>query len=237
MKPVMNSFLSAALFVLMTVLSSQVQAEKLDSMAERLQACVICHAAKDTQSADAYYPRIAGKPAGYLYNQLSNFRDGRRTYTPMTNLLDTLSEDYLKQIAAYFSSLHPAFAPEVSAAVTPALFTRGQLLVRQGDPAKKIPACAACHGSRLLGVVPAIPGLLGLPRDYINAQFGAMRNGSRRNSSPDCMAQIARRLSADDINSVATWLSAQPIVGDEAPDAVLPDPMPLRCGSVTPEAK
>ena len=36
---------------------------------------------------DGYYPRLAGKPAGYLYNQLVNLQQGRRNYPLMQNLL------------------------------------------------------------------------------------------------------------------------------------------------------
>ncbi|PRC94843.1 Cytochrome c [Solimicrobium silvestre] len=209
------------------------QAVAPDTMAERVKACVICHTPQDKVGSDAYYPRIAGKPAGYLYHQLQNFRDGRRNYTAMTNLLDPLSDDYIKKIAQYFSEQHPAYAPLASTAVTPALFERGQVLIHQGDPAKNIPACVACHGTALLGVAPFIPGLLGLPRDYINAQFGAMRNGTRRNAAPDCMAEIAQHLSSEDINSVATWLSAQKISSGDQPATSLPNLMPLKCGSVS----
>ena len=203
-----------------------------DSMEERVKACVMCHAPQDKATADAYYPRIAGKPVGYLYNQLINFKEGRRTYTAMTNLIDPLSDAYLQKIAVYFSQLHPAYVPQPSPSATPEMFARGQILVTKGDPAKNIPACVACHSSTLLGVTPAVPGLLGLPRDYINAQFGAMRNGARRNSAPDCMAQIAQRMSSDDINSAATWLSAQKMNEGDKPTNSLPAPMPLKCGSV-----
>ena len=47
-------------------------------MAERVRACTACHGKEGRATSDGYYPRIAGKPAGYLYNQLVNFRDGRR---------------------------------------------------------------------------------------------------------------------------------------------------------------
>ncbi len=40
----------------------------------------------------------------------------------------------------------------------------------------------------MTGRAPFIPGLLGLPRDYLNAQLGAWRNGQRHASPPDCMA-------------------------------------------------
>jgi cytochrome c553 len=56
-----------------------------------------------------YFPRIAGKPAGYLYNQLIAFRDGRRRYPPMNYLLDFLPDAYLQKMAEHFASLRPPF--------------------------------------------------------------------------------------------------------------------------------
>ena len=50
-------------------------------------------------------------------------------------------------------------------------------------PSKQIPACAACHGKTLTGMQPAIPGLVGLHSDYISAQVGAWRSGTRHANS------------------------------------------------------
>ena len=72
--------------------------------------------------------------------------------------------------------------------------------------------CTACHGPSMAGRAPAIPGLLGLPRDYLIAQFGQWVNGKRKAAAPDCMGEIAGKLTADDISAVATWLAAQPVV-------------------------
>jgi cytochrome c553 len=88
-----------------------------------------------------------------------------------------------------------------------------------------------CHGQQLTGVRPNIPGLLGLPRDYLNAQLGAWRSGQRRAHAPDCMAQIARQLSPDDLNAVTTWLAAQPLPADTKPIERLPKPPQIACGS------
>ena len=49
-----------------------------DTMAQRTLACTACHGEQGRAGPDGYYPRLAGKPAGYLYNQLVNFREGRR---------------------------------------------------------------------------------------------------------------------------------------------------------------
>ncbi len=82
------------------------------------------------------------------------------------------------------------------------------------------------------GVAPAIPGLLGLPRDYINAQLGAWKNGIRRAHAPDCMAQVAQRLSDADVGAVSAWLGTQVASADARPASGIALPLPLHCGGV-----
>jgi cytochrome c553 len=203
-----------------------------DTMAQRLLACTSCHARTDTAHGTEYFPRISGKPAGYLYNQLVNFRDGRRQYPVMTYVVTHLPDPYLREIADYFASQHPPAPPVAQSPASPALLERGRVLAMQGDPARRIPACIACHGQALTGAFPTVPGLVGLPRDYVNAQFGAWRNRTRQAAQPDCMATIAARLTLDDINAVSTWLAHQPFSADARPAPALTQPLPLACGSV-----
>ena len=204
-----------------------------DSMAQRLAACTVCHGKQGRAAPDGYHPRIAGKPAGYLYNQLQNFRDGRRGYGPMVSLVAPLPDDYLLAIAQHFAALDlPYEAPALRRDAAPTL-ARGRQLALQGDAARQLPACSACHGAALTGVQPATPGLLGLPRDYLVGQIGAWVTGQRRAHAPDCMAQVAQRLGGSDIEAVSAWLSSQPLPA--SPEAVAPDARvepPLACGSV-----
>jgi cytochrome c553 len=206
-----------------------------DSMAQRTLACVACHGKEGRAGPDGYYPRIAGKPAGYLYNQLLNFRDGRRHYGLMTRMVDPLSDSYLLEIAEYFSALDVPYPPPQAASVTPAVLARGRTLTLHGDAAQRIPACTQCHGLALTGVAPNIPGLLGLPRDYLNSQLGAWRTRERRAHAPDCMAQIANQLKPEDVNAVTAWLAAQPLPANTKPATVLPAVAPdaprITCGS------
>ena len=205
-----------------------------NTMAQRVQACTGCHGAQGRAASDGYYPRIAGKPAGYLYHQLLNFRDGRRHYPLMANLLAPLSDTYLREIAEHFANLElPYPPPQVATGGVDAL-TRGELLVTRGDAALRIPACVQCHGEALMGVAPAIPALLGLPRDYLNAQLGAWRTGNRHATAPDCMAQVAQRLAPADISALSQWLAAQPVGPGAKPAASLPAPLPLPCGGLNP---
>ncbi|WP_374663691.1 cytochrome c [Ramlibacter sp.] len=182
-----------------------------DSMAARTQACTLCHGPQGRAGPDGYYPRIAGKPAGYLYNQLLHFREGRRHYGLMAGLLDPLSDAYLADIARHFAAQEAPYPPPQPATAPAATLERGRQLTVNGDPAKRLPACASCHGAALTGVEPLVPGLLGLPRDYLNAQLGAWRNGQRQSHAPDCMADIARALSAEDLSAVTAYLAAQPV--------------------------
>ena len=212
-----------------------------DTMAQRTLACTACHGPQGRAAPDGYYPRLAGKPAGYLYNQLLNFREGRRHYGLMTQLIDPLSDAYLLEIAQYFSSLEvPYPAPPPSPASTDVL-RRGRQLVTEGDAARKLPACVQCHGQAMTGVAPHIPGLLGLPRDYLNAQLGAWKAGQRRAHAPDCMQDVVSRLSLEDINAVASWVAAQPLPANThpagSPPAVAPGSEAIRCGSAPPPAR
>ena len=204
-----------------------------DTMAQRVLACTGCHAPQDRRSATEYIPRIAGKPADYLHRQLLNFRDGRRQHTTMSRLLQGLPDDYLREIAAHFASL-PAPAHAGGTLPPGAAGERARTLVHEGDRRAGVPACVACHGTALAGVAPSLPGLLGLPRDYLVAQLGAWRVGARSAREPDCMAQIAQRLNAADIAALADWLSAHPLAAGTTAAPGPAEPLPLRCGAAEP---
>jgi cytochrome c553 len=210
-----------------------------DYLPQRLAACTTCHGKEGRAAPDGYHPRIAGKPAGYLYNQLRNFQDGRRHYGAMVSLVDPLPDAYLREIAGYFATLdlpYPPPAAPPAAREDAAMLARGRTLALLGDAARQLPACASCHGAALTGQQPATPGLLGLPRDYLVGQLGAWVNGQRQALAPDCMATVAQRLSGADVAAVAAWLASQPVPSPaHAGSAARKEPHeapPMACGSV-----
>ena len=244
----MSTMLNRSLFLLRTlVLTALVGAASAghaapfeDTMAERTRACTSCHGTQGRAGPDGYYPRLAGKPEAYLYNQLLNIRDGRRHYAPMRGLLEPLPDAYLLEMAQYFSQLKVGYPAPIAPAVDAAQLRRGKQLALDGDTALEIPACAQCHGKALTGTLPAVPGLLGLPRDYLNAQLGNWRTRQRQAHAPDCMAHVANRLLPQDVAAVTHWLAAQPVPQDGAPQTT-PSQWPagikeLRCGTAPPPA-
>jgi len=206
--------------------------EFTDTIEQRLIACSFCHGKQgEGHRQNEYYPRIAGKPAEYLYRQLVNFRDGRRTYPQMVYMSRHLSDEYMREIATYYSKLSPAFPTPIQPSATKEALARGEQIVRKGDQAKGIPACAACHGNALTGMLPGIPGLVGLYPDYVNGQLGAWRSGLRHATEPDCMARIAQRLSGSDSAAAAAYLASLPGTPASLPAPAAKQKLPIACGS------
>lgn len=201
------------------------------TMRARVAACTACHGDQGRAGSDGYYPRIAGKPQEYLYHQLLNFRDGRRQYRPMAHLLQNLPDAYLHEIAVYFASQHPPYAPPARVEASDATLEQGRRLAIEGDAARKLPACVACHGVGLAGLAPAVPGLLGLPRDYIGAQIGSWKSGLRHAAEPDCMGHVAQQLTPEDVAAVAAWLSSRTVTEPYAAAPAGSIQLPAQCGS------
>jgi cytochrome c553 len=216
--------------------ASQLQAgtqdPPLDSIAQRARPCTACHGEQGRATPEGYFPRIAGKPAGYLFNQLTGFRDGRRFFPEMTFLVERQRDDYLKALAQYFASIELPYASPVQPQASTASLERGRQLVMTGDSSRSIPACKSCHGEQLMGVLPATPALLGLSPDYLIAQLGGWTNGTRHALQPDCMANIIKSLGSEDIHAVTAWLASQQVPPNAHPQAGFNEPPPVHCGSI-----
>ena len=203
----------------------------VDSLEARVQGCVTCHGQDGQGTSNGYFPRIAGKPAGYLFNQLVAFRDGTRKYPPMNYLVAYLPDAYLHEIATHFSRQHPPFAPQEPNKADAATLARGESLVTAGDFHTGVPPCMACHGTRLTGMEPGIPGLVGLRPNYVVAQLTRWRVGERHAIAPDCMGRVAARLSDAYAAAVGTWLATRSMPKDGSPEPAAIERMPYACGS------
>jgi cytochrome c553 len=220
-----------ALPVLASAAGAQTTEQPPDSMQARLLGCAPCHGEIGEGTNNAYFPRLAGKPAGYLANQLIAFRNGRRRYPPMNYLLTYLSEDYLVLMANYYAGQTPPLPAPAVPDVSKDVLAHGTRLIDQGDYDRGIPACSSCHGPSLTGMEPAIPGLLGLRAAYISAQLGGWRYGTRTAPAPDCMQVVAGHMTEDDVKAVAAVLAARPAPPDPRPVPKGSFVLPFPCGS------
>ncbi len=217
------------------LLASVVAHAATDDIGERVAACAACHGklGEGVHGAE-YVPHLAGKPAGYLVEQLKHFRDGSRVNAQMTWLVQFMDDAYMEEIAAFYAAQPPRTrsADTGAADLTDAMRTTAERLVTRGDPARNVPACTACHGSALTGLEPGVPALVGLPAEYLIAQLGNWRNDIRHATAPDCMGEIARSLAPEDIRAVSEWLSQQSHPDGERPAPAGAFVPPRACGNL-----
>jgi cytochrome c553 len=125
-----------------------------DTIEQRVAACIACHGREGATTNAGYFPRLAGKPAGYLFNQLVSFRDGRRFNSDMAYMVQHLSDAYLREMAEYFAGLDLPYPP-ISPPATPrpsscsaAASWRSKAMRRAAFPpacnatARRSPACS-----------------------------------------------------------------------------------------------
>ena len=224
--------LVATLFACSTSAVAQGPAPRFeDTIEQRMQACVVCHGERGGGVADAAFPRLAAQPVAYLVAQMKAFRDRKRVYAPMNYLMSRQTDAYFTEIAEYFSAQVPDRAvidARRRQAGDARTIEEGRRLVTEGRPEAGLPACASCHGADLAGTLPSIPALAGMPRDFLIEQVGTWKTGGHRSPEPNCMAQVAKRMSGDDIVAAASWLSLQQLEG--RPRA-LQGPLPIACGA------
>ena len=207
-------------------------ADEAQAMGERLAACAACHGPQgEGMPGSAYYPHLAGKPAGYLFAQLQGFRDGRRHYPQMVYLMRNWDDAWLAQIARHYASL--PFV-ETRHATPPAQHIRdrdhAQALVEHGDASRDLPACASCHGPALNGIEPGVPALAGLPVDYLVAQLGGWMTGARHSIAPDCMSAVVHALQPGEIRLLAGYIATQVPAAGSRPAPAGTWELPRACG-------
>jgi len=201
-------------------------------MQQRVIACTSCHGAHGEGSPDnVLVPRLAGKPAGYLLQQLEYFQSGQRRHAPMEYVVRQLSPAYLGQIADYFSQQDLPYRRWPVPAVSVETMRRGEQLVLHGDPDRAVPSCVSCHGAKLTGVQPMMPGLAGLSYGYLSAQLVSWRSHTRAAEGPYCMGVVANRMRESDITAVSAFLASRNPLADmhPAPASAQTTPLPGWC--------
>jgi cytochrome c553 len=185
-------------------------------VASGVPACAQCHAYNGASDGSGAFPRIAGQSAFYLAKELRDYASRIRTNAVMTPIAKALSSDDIADVTAYYASINARYLPLASPDAM--LIRRGEQLAKIGDATKDLQACDNCHGPGGAGEPPAIPYLAGQYEHYIALQLTMWKRGFR-NNSPDAMADIAKRLDAQDIAAVAAYFQQ---VDASAPAATQP---------------
>ncbi|MFC4763663.1 c-type cytochrome [Dyella koreensis] len=180
--------------------------------AGKAAVCGACHGPQGIAIAPNF-PHLAGQSTTYLYVQLKMFKEGQRSDPVMTGQAAPLSEEDMRDLAAYYASLPAKPAGKADAG------SRGGQLYLAGDTAKGIPPCQGCHGPVGQGPRPIMssapqpawhtfPRLEGQSSIYVGKVLGDYKGGTRGGSTNGKVMQgVVENLDDADIQALSTYIN------------------------------
>ena len=185
---------TAIVFLGSLLVSATVYAGGSTPVEQQVQTCFACHG-KQGASTQAQYPILAGQSFLYIYNQLKDFKAGRRSDPQMSPMAANLSKEDMQAIAMYFSK-QPW--PYNSFNSDPAKAARAKAVA---DAA----LCTMCHLGQFQGQ-NEIPRLAGQHFAYLKKQLLAFRSKTRTNDAGNMTAYTAS-LTDQQIDDLANFLA------------------------------
>lgn len=157
---------------------------------ERTQLCLGCHGEKG-QSETPEVPSLGGQPSPYALIQLYMFREGLRVTEPMNEMMKGVADADLQKLADMIAKMPPPKAPGDVADPERAARAAGLIAAHR---------CAFCHND--LKGSDSVPRLAAQREDYLLKTLTEYKTGKRNEYQP-VMAEIARKLSEQDIADLA----------------------------------
>jgi cytochrome c553 len=195
----MRKLLVAAAMAASMGINSAAQAEgSIEAGEAKSAVCAACHG-PDGNSVNPEWPSLAGQHESYTVAQLHAFQEGRRQDPLMSPMAMGLSEQDMRDLAAFYAAQRPA-----ALEADPEFVAHGQRLYLGGDADTGVTACIACHGPTGQGnPLAAYPVVAGQRATYAALTLNRYKSGERLNP---IMQDIAARMSAEDIQAVSAYL-------------------------------
>jgi cytochrome c553 len=168
-------------------------AQGADPVPPKAQACAACHG-PGGRSVLAQFPILAGQTSRYLYLQLRDFQEGRRSNELMTPMVAGLTRDEMREIADYFAKQKPPLQT----------FKTDSEKARLGKLKADETLCTMCHLGGFAGQ-NEVPRVAGQHHDYIVKQLTDFKARARTNDA-GTMTSVAGTLNAQDIENLAHYL-------------------------------
>ena len=185
---------AAAPCLLAALMSSPGQAQTTESMPAKAALCVACHG-PGGNSTMPLVPVLAGQTARYLYLQLRDFQEGRRSDPQMSAMTAGLNRDDMRELSAYFAQQKPKsqdFQPDAAKA-------------RLGKAKADETLCTMCHLGGFAGQ-NEIPRVAGQRFDYVKKQLDDFKARRRTNDAGN-MTSVSNTLNDGDIDNLAHYLA------------------------------
>jgi len=118
----------------------------------------------------------------------------------MWGMATLLEDPVIDALATYYSQQKPG----AGIPGDPALMAQGKKLFENGDAAREIQACSACHGMTAQGVA-IFPRLAGQNQPYLMHQIELIQKNLRESS---IMHGVVKDLKPDEMKAVTTYLQS-----------------------------
>ena len=180
--------------------ASSTVAADIEAGKARAEPCAACHG-ENGVSEMPNTPSLAAQPDGFIQWQLVYFRSGKRKNEIMEPIAAELSDDDVRNLAAYFASLPPP-APAAETDSSPELTEAGGMLTQQHR-------CTSCHKENFSGQ-QATPRLAGQREDVLLKSLQDYKSGVRTGAGLAAMPEAVRPLSPKDLEALAHYLARLP---------------------------
>jgi cytochrome c553 len=164
--------------------------------------CSMCHGARGTATPGTGAPHLAGQPLSSTYKQLRDFKSGHRPSAVMTPLSTNLSDQDMRDLAAFYSTQQ-----RTTLVANAAIQQQTPRIVSNGSPMRNVGACATCHSPGVARV--ATPILDGMPEVYIRQQLQAFKAGKRANDINQQMRNAAHQLTDSEVDVLSKYYASR----------------------------
>jgi len=190
-----NLKLALAAALLLLGLGRAAWAQDIEAGRAKAQACAACHGA-DGNAVAGTFPNLAGQTWRYIYIQLKDFKEGRRSNPLMSPMAMPLSRQDMIDIANYY-------AAQVA---KPSTFQADDAKIKLGKAKADETLCSMCHLGGFSGQ-NEIPKVAGQQYDYIVQQLKDFKARKRTNDAGN-MTSVSQTLSDADIENLAHYITS-----------------------------
>ena len=168
---------------------------RAETIAERAVACLGCHGEKG-QSQVEVTPSLGGQQAPYALIQLFMFREKLRTFPPMNDVAQPLTDDDLRVFSDFIATLPKPVPPEDAG--EPLRMTHAKELTQQFR-------CNSCHKPDFSGG-DNVPRIANQREDYLKKTLSEYKDNSRHGYD-GTMADVMGSVSAEQIADLAYYIA------------------------------
>jgi cytochrome c553 len=161
---------------------------------EKAAACFACHGTNGN-SENPLFPILAGQSWRYIYIQLKDFKEGRRSHPVISPTAADLTRDDMIALGNFFAAQKPQ----------PIKFNADGARVEAGRKISDAVLCPMCHQGGFVGQ-NEIPKVAGQYPEYIRKQLHDFKARHRTNDAGN-MTSVAGTLSDEDIENLAHYIA------------------------------